>query len=96
MTTDNPVAQPAGVEGAPERIWVEIYRKGYPVPTEFYANPIPHSVEYTRATPADLGERARRATNKFAMALHWMNEAQRDRLADIIAAEFSSTGNQST
>lgn len=36
----------------PERIWIEVYREGYPVPTEFYANPIPNSIEYTRV-PVD-------------------------------------------
>lgn len=36
----------------PERIWVEPFREGYPVPIEFYAHPIAHGIEYVRASIA--------------------------------------------
>jgi hypothetical protein len=41
------------------------------------------------ATPTAVAERARRIACVFAKSLHWMNEAERVRLADVIAAEFT-------
>jgi hypothetical protein len=53
----------------------------------------------SHATPTDLAERARRVVDVIERDLRWLqqfglNEAERERMATIIAAEFAGVGGQ--
>ncbi|HEX2878776.1 MAG TPA: Lar family restriction alleviation protein [Polyangiaceae bacterium] len=118
MTTDNPVAQPAGVEGVVELLPcpfcggepVTVIKRenagrigvfcGVGACAAFYARFATVEQWNTRATPADIAERARRIAEQwFANANRPTISTRTDedvalqvakhRLADIIAAEFT-------
>ena len=97
FTVTNRVAQPAGVEGAPERVYVSRFHESYTAHNcQFsYERKYADDIEYTRATPVDLDERARRAAEKFDELLRFTSKGYQSlspdfakALADIIAAEF--------
>jgi len=98
MTTDNPAAQPAGVEGVPERLYAQLLRDGSVAayerdPREVHDNGKPVYV-YTRTSPTEIAERARQvalqlkhdADDMFAMPVD--DEPLVSQWAAIITAEF--------
>ena len=100
-TTNNPVAQPAGVEGVPERIYVSRFHESYTAHNcQFsYERKYADDIGYTRATPTDLAERAHQLAqslrSKGMLRADYNTEGDLDciaeQVADIITAEFQST-----
>ena len=98
MEIVEPVAQPDGLEGPPEQIWIQMkgfnrqYRQG-----AYSAERLEDSdTPYLRATPADIAERARRVVDKMCddsdfhfLPMRFATETDRRTLASIIAAEFA-------